>query len=249
MLTITGSSNLAFPKRKGRIGFLLFILMFVTLWSAGTLLFDGLLLYNLVRQLQAVGYPTVEGEVKRSAAKRRGRGYKVDIEYAYVVQNQRFTSKEVRYGMTSASRRWVSDFVAAHPMKGTVSVHHNPADPADAVLDVGVSWIEWYLAMVCLMFNFFLVAIWSVVPEAFRRDPELPPDVRRWIAAGGPNASFDLRPIHVALGTAFLLHIPVLLLIGFLDWADSPQQMIVWGLDFAAAAFVYQKVARRGILS
>jgi hypothetical protein len=73
------------------------------------------------------------------------------MTYAYAVNNQRLVGRAISYDF---SRR--APFAEAHPAGSTVSVHYNPANPTDAVVDPGCD-------RATLVYLFFGVVLMSPV--------------------------------------------------------------------------------------
>jgi hypothetical protein len=147
------------PKKASFWG----LVIFGVFWSAITLLADTTLGTSAWNQYRTLSFATTEGDVLSCAVEERpgdeGTTYHVDIEYAYEVHNQRYTSKRVRYLDAWGGNR-VRQFVENHPAKTRITVYYDPEDPAEAVLAPGVGGNELFMALFMLPFNTVMAGFW-----------------------------------------------------------------------------------------
>jgi len=120
------------------------------LWIVGAIFFLvglGLLgkgLFDLRKARQALQWPTTQGVITRSEIKihadSEGTSYTPVIEYAYTVQGRDYCSNSLWAGpRLSASQNFAAKITARYPLGQTVTVTYNPAQPASAVLEPGIS--------------------------------------------------------------------------------------------------------------
>lgn len=132
----------------------------MTLNNKGCLLILGIALGCLglfltgqqaLQGLLSQGWPTVEGQVTRSEIEqvRRRTGpdpWRVTIEYTYTVDGTIYQNNRVRFAGSSLSftnGRAAKAVAESYPMGTTISVHINPRNPGEAVLDPGVDFRVW----------------------------------------------------------------------------------------------------------
>jgi hypothetical protein len=121
------------------------LIMSLVLVLSGLLL--SLICVALIRaDLQARKWPTAQGKITASTTEREATGYDSqhhmghawvpEIRYAYEVGGTQFHGKRIGNGVYSSSWRGSAKRVALRYRSGTaVTVHYNPADPGDAVLN------------------------------------------------------------------------------------------------------------------
>jgi hypothetical protein len=152
----------------GELGGLCFLLF----WSAIVLLFDAFLSYGAVRQLLALSYPAVEGEVLHCELKSFGDASATsdafNLEVAYEVQGRRYTGDCPAY-FRMWSQPGARQFVAEHPAGSRCPVYYNPSDPADAVLVLGIEGDMLALDLFLTPFNLIMVGGWHWLIASFYR--------------------------------------------------------------------------------
>ncbi len=149
-------------------GAVLFAVVWVGGWSAGTLFFDNMTLRAALNQLRAVDYPTTEGVVTVSEVAVSGSGedtsYKPRVAFEYTVGGFKHTSEQVRYEiMGSNAKRDAQRIVDRFAVGERVPVYYNPDDPADAVLIVGLQGQDLFIAMFLTPFNLIMLGSWAVI--------------------------------------------------------------------------------------
>jgi len=132
-----------------------------------TLIFDGLLVVNGYRQVKAQSYAVVEGRVTHSEVTEHhdddGTTYGVDVRYTYQVAGRRYECDRYRYGQISSSDNSARKIVASLPVQRAVQVHYNPADPADALLKVGLEGSDFFMALFLTPFNLVMLGGWAIL--------------------------------------------------------------------------------------
>lgn len=106
----------------------------------------ALLLYTVRvvgRARSSRSWPTVQATVIDSRVV-GSKTFKPRIEYAYVIDGQRYTSRRISVGMAmSVSGNWAAEMVAACPTGSTMLVAVDPHDPAYAVMKTGLQGVHW----------------------------------------------------------------------------------------------------------
>jgi hypothetical protein len=139
---------------------------FVLIWSSLSLAFDVIAGWSAVRQIQAIGFPNVPGQILKCEIKEEhghggSRSYRVEVEYAYRVAGIRYTSTTYRKGYWSGPRNVAETLAASLQLGKVVDVHYNPRDPADAVLKTGIDGTDLFVAMFMTPFNVIMLGCWA----------------------------------------------------------------------------------------
>ncbi len=107
----------------------------------------GLLGYNWSQQHKAWEsrqWPTVQGQVistgMAESSDDNGVAYAPIVRYTYEVDGVEYQSSRIAFGPTeyTSSRRKVAQVLARYPEGSAVTVHYNPNDPHEAVLETQV---------------------------------------------------------------------------------------------------------------
>ncbi|MEO7116844.1 MAG: DUF3592 domain-containing protein [Caldimonas sp.] len=97
-------------------------------------------LWVVIRASKSKSWPTVEATVVDSRVKGGGNTHAPLIEYSYVIDGQRYTSRRRSIGPAiSVSGGWAAKIVAAAPKGSTIVASVDPRDPACAVLVPGIA--------------------------------------------------------------------------------------------------------------
>ncbi len=136
----------------------LFLLVFIGLWGGLIGTFDYMAVRAIQRQSVSQAYPTAPGRVIGSRVSvfhgRRSVTYSPVVTYEYHVNGQTYHSTQIRAGMWGGSDKAGAErAVRAHPVGSSVTVHYNPADPSDALLEPGVRGGDWLMPLFLLPFN------------------------------------------------------------------------------------------------
>jgi hypothetical protein len=106
---------------------------------------------------QAIDWPLVVGQMTVSqtyGVEGRRRGTQLEIGYRYLVNGTIYTAD--RYGYTVDSPQGVeaTAFVAAHPVGAPIKVRVNPANPSQAVVEVGPEFALPYALLMAVSVSF-----------------------------------------------------------------------------------------------
>ncbi len=140
-------------KGMGCIGMLLFSVIFF-LAGAGVSWWGWGILQNAQR---SESWPSTAGQITYSNVRESrdddGTTYYADVEFSYVVDDQRYTADTVSFGQYgSSNRRHAADIVAKYPQGMAVTVYYDPAAPETAVLEPGVTWSSYAILGIGLIF-------------------------------------------------------------------------------------------------
>lgn len=102
-------------------------------------------------------WPTTDGQITYSGVRESrdddGTTYYADVEFAYVVDDRRYTADTVSFGQYgSSNRRHAAGIVAQYPVGQEVAVYYDPAVPETAVLEPGVTWSSYMVLGIGLLF-------------------------------------------------------------------------------------------------
>jgi hypothetical protein len=153
--------------RRGAIGggVACFFLLWLVMWTVGTVSMDVAATKTVVRQTAALDYPHVTGTVVRNdripkITPKGNRYHEVKFAYAYEVGGRRYESDHLRFDGRKADEQ----FADANSVGSTLSVFYNPRDPADAGLQTGLSGSDLALPLILIVFNgVALFGCWAAV--------------------------------------------------------------------------------------
>ncbi|MDP2653307.1 MAG: DUF3592 domain-containing protein [Candidatus Omnitrophota bacterium] len=152
----------------------------------------GLAVMNMgFKQIQksklSMTWPTVEGVVSSSDMGRhrdsdRGTTYSADVTYRYVLEGTTYVSSKVRYGSLNTSNPADAQRVLnRYPVGTKVSVHFNPDDPYESVLEPGMHGGVWFFPVFGSVFALVGAGMMFAVSRA---------DFTGLAARGGGRATF-----------------------------------------------------------
>ena len=148
-----------------------FLLLFIMAWSSGVLIADADFGNGVYRAIQSLDFVPVEGKVLRCEMKKtpsdEGYSWAVDIDYTYLVDNQRFIGNRLRVGPTLPSRHGVEEFVEEHPVDSAITVYYDPANPENAVLTQGLHNSGVFLFLFLWPFNLVMLLLWGAFAVFF----------------------------------------------------------------------------------
>src|SRR5260221_8376143 len=141
-----------------------FFLLWLAMWTVGTVSMDVAATKTFVRQTAALDYPQVTGTVVRNdripkITPKGNRYHEVRFAYAYEVGGRRYESDHLRFDERKADEQ----FADANPVGKRVPVFYDPIDPADAGLQTGLSGSDLALPLILILFNgVALIGCWAV---------------------------------------------------------------------------------------
>ncbi|MDY7109627.1 MAG: DUF3592 domain-containing protein [Planctomycetota bacterium] len=242
---------MAKTRKRSALGFLLFFALF---WCGLTGVFDGFIAHTIYRQSRAESFPTTTGlvsgaeitsETSTDSDGHSSTTYRAEISFRYDVDGRTYASDTYRYGaMGSSDRSYAESVAQRYPVDSEVTVHYNPRDPSDAVLETGVGGMEMFLILFLTPFN--LVGLWllAMVGGSIRRRMTRPPAGGVPLVQRGGITHARLprfSPLTTAGATALGLSFISIFIVGFGTGMDPPPWVIwtVWGVVLIPAIVVY----------
>ncbi len=158
-------------KGVGCIGLLFFSVSFLV--AGGAISWWGWGILQNARQSES--WPTTSGQiiysdVRESRDNEGTTSYYADIEFTYVVGDQRYTADKVSFGeYGSGTRRHAADIVARYPQGMAVTVYYDPTAPETAVLEPGVTWSSYLVLIIGMTFVCFSLIMLPLSPLVWRQ--------------------------------------------------------------------------------
>ena len=225
------------------------LLFFALLWTAIVGLFDVVIGLSIVASMRAETFPTTTGTVTHSEVTRHSDSdgadtYGVDIRYTFNVNGQTFVGDTYRYlAGSSSDSDWAHEAVAAHPVGATVTVHYDPVDPRNAVLQTGVDGSNLFMLMFMTPFNVVMLGVWWLGGErAWHRWRGSEPKLVDWSYDGATTRVRFPRvaPVAGALGAIGAGAFASIFIVGFTSGFHPSMEYVttMWvlvGLGGAAA--------------
>lgn len=106
------------------------------------------------------GWPTTTGTVVSSqvlSPSGKANKYIAEITYTYSVDWKEYRSKNYKATAARGTSTWARELVEQHPVNSTVTVHYNPKDPGDALVEPGLQSDNYIMTFVPLMFIAVLI--------------------------------------------------------------------------------------------
>jgi hypothetical protein len=230
------------------------LIVFGLFWSSLTLIFDVNWGWSVIRQFQALDYPTVGGRVTRSDVEthrgRRSDTYSPKITYTYRVNGKEYTGDRYRYGQMSSNDSRARRVVAEYPVGRPIDVHYAAADPADSVLLTGLEGADLFMPMFMTPFNLIMLSIWYVPFSKFGRRSSCVGKAK--LLDDGYEARLrlvDFGPIAIGSAVAGVIAFAGTFLIGF-GFGFNPElpvMYVAWGVILAggllACAWRHRRIA------
>lgn len=144
-------------------------LIFLIIWSAGTLTGDWFVAHSAVRQARATEFAKTSGRITESHVEQHrnadgegnsGTSYTLKIEYTYRVAGKEYRGTRYRFGNFYVNNARALQIVDAFPVGRTVDVFYDPSDPATAVLRPGIEGADLLIATFLTPFNLTMIGLW-----------------------------------------------------------------------------------------
>lgn len=120
------------------------VVLVITLMSAAAVFLYGRYDERMAAVAKAsLEWPSVTGLVTHSnlearrikvGAQRNQMRYHIEVDYEYIVDDERYENDIVRFNQDKLSRSEKELLVSAHPVGHQVEVFYNPSDPKESVL-------------------------------------------------------------------------------------------------------------------
>lgn len=140
----------------------------------------GIALYGFM-QIQAAqaskSWPMTTGtvvysEMGRHRNRESGTSYSAEVEYEYRVDGELLSNNRIQFGNWNHNKASSARKVLNRYKKGTeVTVHYNPEDPYEAVLEPGVQAETWFLPIFGSAFAVFGMVFVAVGIFMMKNDP------------------------------------------------------------------------------
>ena len=147
------------------------------------LIFFGLGLWALIRAIfqfrtaRASGeWPSIKGMVNESKVAvintRGGPQYLPHVKYTYTIEEREYTSQRIYVGHNwwtswwTSSKERVQDQLQPYRENQPISVYYNPEDPADAVLEAGLTKGAWSTLFIGVMLTLLGAVILGIIYAA-----------------------------------------------------------------------------------
>jgi hypothetical protein len=228
-----------------------FLVVWLLGWTAGTLALDAFLAWELYHQSRTAWFVATKGVIADSEVTVRdgeeGPVYGVAVRYDYTVDGRRFTGDRYSYGQVSSEA--AHDIVSSLPVDRSVTVYHDPANPADSVLTTGIGGFDLFVALFLTPFNIVLVGGWMMLIGAWRQSEGADSGAA---FEGSPRPAAVLsrwRPSAAAGGTVLAFSFLATFVIGFSTGFNPSLGLMVgvWGtlVTSATAVYVWQRLRQR----
>jgi hypothetical protein len=128
---------------------------FIAVWAGFIFVIDGVVLWNMRKASISATWPSTPGIVTKSELQSVGkRSKKLDLEYRFFANGERFQGTRYWYGSSSPRDRIWADIHAELPVSSPVMVYYDPAAPHEAaVLVPGVRPSDFYILFVLAPFT------------------------------------------------------------------------------------------------
>ncbi len=215
-------------------------LLGLLLWSLIVLVPDGLLFFLTAKNVMAQWYPSVPGEITRSAEQREvGESFDTEVRFRYSVNGQEFAGNRLHFlNLRDVSRPAKAQrTLARYPVGQRVEVIYNPNDPSDSALDRTLNGMPLSFALFLLPFNLLMVGGWSWIARRVSGARSLPlrRDGNRWSVL--PTNG---QPGIVAIVVAGVVSFVLIFVVGIGGWSDNLSAMIaVWAVVIGLSSLAY----------
>lgn len=142
--------------KRGLFGSLIFGLLFAPIGFVVAFYFGKPILDDAKASTH---WPSVEGVVQRSEVTTSRNSdnktmYSAQVVYSYTVDGREFENDTVSFGgkISTNSSRYARNVTNRYPVGRQVRVHYEPAAPANAVLEPGVTWRSYIVFAVGIAF-------------------------------------------------------------------------------------------------
>ncbi|MBY0455944.1 MAG: DUF3592 domain-containing protein, partial [Gemmataceae bacterium] len=210
----------------------LLLTLFFLVWAGVVVVADAAVAYGVRTAVRSADWTPTDGVVTRSELKfGRKNSVSLDLAYSYAVDGRRLTGREYQPGPhLLPSDKWRAVH-AALPVGSRVTVHYNPADPAEAVLVPGLKPDVLLVLLGLMPFNVIAVGLgwawWAAVTRRRQFDPAR--DVRP--TADGYAARLNgFGPVAVFAAALLALSFVGVLVVIFLVH-DVGKVPVSWAVD------------------
>jgi hypothetical protein len=120
--------------------------------------------YEMKRALETRAWPEAQGTITSSRVSKETRresgsggrtsiSYYPRVAYQYTAEGRSYNGSKINIGGNTGGMEWLSRrAVKKYPSGKKVSVHYNPDDPADAVLEAGIAGSSIFMLLMGAVF-------------------------------------------------------------------------------------------------
>lgn len=227
---------------------MVFLGVWLGLWSLCTLVGDGFLAYSAFRQCWTYTYSSTQGtvastKIESNSDSEGGTTYTPQVQYTYTVNGRQFQADRINFLLVSSSHKAAENVVNHFPAGQPVTVYYNPASPGDSVLLRGIDGMGLFMAMFFLPFNVIMVVMWYAFFSHL--GPGKP--IRRWLHFSGRDDGLAARltiyptpPLVTLLAAAGAAGFLMIFVVGFgmsalpVMWLAAPAWIVVLAAGFLA---------------
>ncbi len=160
-------------------------LVILVLWTILLLFIDGCAVWLLAKNVSAMSYPSVVGEITSSEPVDAKTTSRQAVQFRYSVNGSEFTgSRRTFVDANFTGRKSEPKLLAERfPVGRSVDVYFNPNDPSDSALDRSLSGLPLLMGLFLVPFNALMVGGWNWVARRVHRIQSVPVlrDGTRWL--------------------------------------------------------------------
>lgn len=237
-------------RRKIRLGWL-----FIALWGLSVGIFDGLVLWSAMRQVEAGwNWTTVPGTISSARivstrSSKGGTSYRPEIAYSYRVADREYSSDVVVVGdRMGSNKKRAERILATFPSGASAPVFVDPRNPERSALIVGLQSTTVRMMMFLIPFNAIFLggALFLLRAGRYADEP-----MKRWILRDDGNRAIlritQCSPETLGLLCAGILGFAGLFVLEFVFGRDpslGATALVLAGVVFAGfVAFVWRSIA------
>jgi hypothetical protein len=164
-------STLHIEKDTSGLG-LVFMWAFTILWCAGSLFATVSMGSLVMSDLDTTDWTPVDGVVTNSSVSTRagsegGVVYCLNVNYEYTIDGTTYQGDKISYTADSSCNSWSEDSDEDYPEGKEITVYVNPSDHSEAVLETGLSAVDFFTLCLCLFPLVGLVLLYGSAKATF----------------------------------------------------------------------------------
>jgi uncharacterized protein (TIGR03435 family) len=219
-------------NRGTRLFCLLFVVIGLVAVSVGVSM--------MIKSLRTEHWPVTDGviqsaEMKSHSGSKGGTTYSAEVTYTYQVAGTGYTGDKVSIGQMSSSSEYARGILNRYPIGKKVSVHYQPGDPSEAVLETGIhggTWICLGVGTAFTLFGIMFLQISRATAKAQMPGAPQSPSVKVL-----PDGRVTMNKPPVLMGVIFIL------MGSFIPFGDPAKGVPHWMLDVAGGIFIAAGIA------
>jgi hypothetical protein len=164
-------STLHIEKSSSILG-LVFMWTFTIIWCAGSLFATVSMGSLVMSDLGTNDWTPVDGVVTNSSVSTRagsegGVVYCLNVHYEYTIDGTTYQGNKISYSSDSSCNSWSEDSDEDYPEGKEITVYVNPSDHSEAVLETGLSGVDFFTFCLCLFPLVGLVLLYGSAKATF----------------------------------------------------------------------------------